>query len=67
MFNDVTRDDPVATEVSFSQCESSMYRSRRRSQPKIASNAIQLSDVTDTLGSAEEVNLEKLKRYFNKR
>ena len=47
-FNDVTRDDPVATEVPFSQCESSMYRSRRRSQPKIPSNAIQLSDMLPT-------------------
>ena len=48
IFNDVARDDPVATEVSFSQCESSMYRSRRRSQPKIPSNAIQLSDMLPT-------------------
>ena len=46
--NDVTSDDPVATEASFSQCECSKYRSRRRSHPKIPSNAIQLSDMIPT-------------------
>ena len=34
IFDDVAREDPVATKVSFSERESSMYRSRRRSHRK---------------------------------
>ena len=43
IFDDAAREDSFATEVSFPQCESSMYRSRRRLEPKIPSNATELS------------------------
>ena len=39
IFGDVVREEPFEQEVTLNQCESSMYRSRRRSQPKIPSNA----------------------------
>ena len=35
IFDDETRTSLFATEISFNECESSMYRSRRRLQPKI--------------------------------
>ena len=43
VFNDAAREDSFAIEVSFPQCESSMYRSRRSLEPKIPSNATELS------------------------
>ena len=51
IFFNATR-NPVAIEVLLSQCESSMYHSKRKSQPQIPSNAIQLSDMllTTTFG-----------------
>ena len=33
IFDDVTREDPAACKITFKECESSMYRSRRISQP----------------------------------
>ena len=41
IFDDITRDDTAGSSVSFPQCESAMYRSRRMSQPKIPTNAIE--------------------------
>ena len=43
IFDDTTREDYFATEVSFPQIESSMYRSRKSLEPKIPSNATELS------------------------
>ena len=43
IFDDTTREDSFATEVSFPQIESSMYRSRKSLEPKIPSNATELS------------------------
>ena len=40
IFDDITRDDPAGSSVSFPKCESSMYRSRRMLQPKIPTNTI---------------------------
>ena len=35
VFNDVTRSDPAGRKISFPSCESTMYRCRRKLQPKI--------------------------------
>ena len=35
IFDDETRTSLLASEISFNECESSMYRSRRRLQPKV--------------------------------
>ena len=43
IFDDETRTSLFATEISFNECESSMYRSRRRLQPKIPLTAIEFS------------------------
>ena len=32
IFDDATREDTAATSISFSECESTMYRSKKRSQ-----------------------------------
>ena len=39
IFDDVTRNDPFASEVSFREVESSMYHARRMLQPKIPPTA----------------------------
>ena len=41
VFDDVTREDPATCEVSFKECESSMYRSRRITQPIIPNTAFE--------------------------
>ena len=43
IFDDETRTSLLASEISFNECESSMYRSRRRLQPKIPLTAIEFS------------------------
>ena len=48
IFNDVTREHPSASEVSFPECESAMYRSRRMLQPKIPTSAVEFSEMLDT-------------------
>ena len=48
IFNDVTREHPSASEVSFPECESAMYRSRRMLQPKIPTNAVEFSEMLAT-------------------
>ena len=44
LFNDVTRHDPSAHKVSFKECESLMFRSRRTSQPIIPESAIEFCE-----------------------
>ena len=39
IFNDVTRNHPSACDISFTECESSMYRARRKLQPIIPQTA----------------------------
>ena len=48
IFNDVTRNDPSACDISFPQCESSMYRARRTLQPIIPQTASEFSDLLPT-------------------
>ena len=45
IFDDVTREDAAAFHVSFAECESSMYRSRRALQPKIPTSPAEFSDM----------------------
>ena len=45
IFDDETRMDPFACQISFIECESSMYCSRRKSRPKIPLNAAELADM----------------------
>ena len=48
IFNDVTRNDPSACDISFPQCESSMYRARRKLQPIIPLTASEFCDLLPT-------------------
>ena len=45
LFDDETRTDPFASRISFNECESSMYRSRRKTQPKIPLSAEEFSEM----------------------
>ena len=45
IFDDATRNEPNAHDISFPECESAMYRSRKTSQPKIPSTAIEFIDM----------------------
>ena len=45
IFDDTTRSDPSACEVSFTEIESSMYRARRMLQPKIPLTASEFCDM----------------------
>ena len=45
IFDDATREDTAATSISFSECESTMYRSKRRSQPKIPETVMEFSEI----------------------
>ena len=48
VFDDVTRRDPNAYHISFSECESSMNRDRRTIQPKIPETANEFIDMLPT-------------------
>ena len=41
MFNDTTRGEQSAEDISFKSCESIMYSARRETQPKIAKFALE--------------------------
>ena len=45
IFNDTTRDSSVASEISFYEVESSMFRARRKMQPYIPLTAEEFSQV----------------------
>ena len=45
IFDDATREDTAATSISFSECESTMYRAKRKSQPKIPERALGFSEI----------------------
>ena len=48
MFDDVTRLDPSSSLISFRECESSMFRSRRKLQPKIPATGLEFSELLPT-------------------
>ena len=48
VFDDVTRDDPRACEISFSECESMMFRARKTVEPRIPQTAFEFSDMITT-------------------
>ena len=48
VFYDTTRGEPSAREVTFPECESAMYRARRRLQPKIPSDAVEFCEMLPT-------------------
>ena len=48
VFDDVTRNNPCARDVSFAECESAMYRARRTCQPKIPLTAAEFLDMLGT-------------------
>ena len=48
VFDDITRNDPCAGDISFVECESSMYRARRTLQPKIPPTASEFCDMLAT-------------------
>ena len=48
VFDKVTRNDLYAREISFAECESSMYRARRQIQPKIPLTATEFVEMLST-------------------
>ena len=48
VFDDTTRNDPYAADISFVKCELSMYRARRTLQPKIPFTATEFCDMLVT-------------------
>ena len=48
VFDDATRTDPYSCDISFPECESSMYRARRKIQPKIPLTADEFSEMLST-------------------
>ena len=48
IFDNVTRNDPFASEISFREVESSMYHARRMLQPMIPPTASQFCDMLPT-------------------
>lgn len=48
IFDDVTRNDLCARDVSFPECESSMYRARRKTHPKLPLTASEFVDMLPT-------------------
>ena len=48
VFDETTRIDPRACEVSFTECESAMYRARRKLQPKIPLGASEFCEMIST-------------------
>ena len=62
MFDDATRNDPCAADISFVQCESSMYRARRTLQPKIPLTATEFCDmlVTSTFADNFKFSVTKV-------
>ena len=48
VFDDATRNDPHAADISFVECESVMYRARRTLQPKIPSSAAEFCEMLAT-------------------
>ena len=45
VFDDATRNDPCSCKVAFIDCESAMYRARRKTQPIIPLSAFELSEM----------------------
>ena len=48
VFDDITRNNPCARDISFAECESAMYRARKTSQPKIPRTAIEFQEMLGT-------------------
>ena len=48
IFNYVTRSNPSASQVTFKECESSMFRARKILQPMIPQSASEFSEVLPT-------------------
>ena len=48
VFDDITRNNPCARDISFAECESAMYRARKTSQPKIPQTAIEFLEMLGT-------------------
>ena len=55
LFDSTTRSDPSASEVSFNECESAMFRSRRKLQSKIPHTASELCEMLPTTGFANNL------------
>ena len=45
VFDDATRTDPSAHDISFAECEAAMYRARKTLQPKIPQSAYEFSEM----------------------
>ena len=55
IFNAVTRSDPSSSQVTFKECESSMFRERKILQPMIPQSASEFSEVLPTTTFAATV------------
>ena len=56
IFNEVTRTDPAAHQITFKECESLMYRARCASQPKIPMSVSEFCEMLPTTSFA--INLK---------
>ena len=56
IFNEVTRTDPAAHQITFKECESLMYRARCASQPKIPMSVSEFCEMIPTTSFA--INLK---------
>ena len=48
VFDNITRNSLCARDISFAECESSMHRARKTSQPKIPRTAIEFLEMLGT-------------------
>ena len=55
VFDDATRNEPCAADISFVECESSMYRARRTLQPKTTLTANKFFDMLMTSTFADNL------------
>ena len=52
IFNNVTRTDPSAHQITFKECESLMYRARCDSQPRLPKSAVEFCEMLPTTNFA---------------
>ena len=45
VFDDVTRNNPCARDITFVECESAMYRARKTVQPNVPQSVIEFIDL----------------------
>ena len=60
VFDDTTRCDPCACEVTFPGCESAMYRARKKLQPKVPSDSVEFCEMLPVLRQASHRRIVRI-------